>query len=189
MDNIINMNNYFNKNDFKIVIDDFIKKHKKCQECFIDLGLDISKKMLSELASQCLESALKDNIKECECPKLDKEPDCYMINKNNGDKVPWEIKCSSGEIWRGGKYSKRPGYYILVSWECDDKLNYKIFAARLKMTEMDWVHNTPNKNGEINYYATSYKSSILIDKINKKEAELLYGSIITKRKRLKIIRV
>jgi hypothetical protein len=171
------MNHYFTRDHFRNkTIKVFIKHFRKYLNLFKNDELDISNKMKSEFASQIAEKAMKTSIPGTICPKLDKEPDCkipHLITKILAD---WELKCTTGHSWRGGKYSKRPGYYVLISWE-EKKEDILIFAARLHMKEEDWDKSKPNKNGEEKYYATSFDKKKLLEYKNAGKAEILCGDI------------
>jgi len=150
------MNHYFTKDHFSNhTIKYFVKNLKKYLILFNNDELDISNKMKSEFASQIAEKSIKETIPGTICPKLDKEPDCKIPHKITNNLTPWEIKCTTGDNWRGGEYSKRPGYYLLISWKQTEQ-NIAIFAARLHMTEDDWDKSKPKKNGDKNYYATTF---------------------------------
>ena len=167
------MDNYFTKDYFNNII---VPLFKTRIMQIIDLrksGWDISSKMISELASQALELAFKDSKLIVETPKLDKDPDMLL----GYDKKPWEIKCTSTDGWRGGEYSKRPGYYILLTYNIiGDNIN--IFAARLSMTEEDWITSKPkDESKEQKYYATTFGKKELLKYINENKAEILCGDI------------
>lgn len=171
------MNHYFTKDHFRShTIKYFVKNLKKYLKQFDDDGLDISNKMKSEFASQIAEKSIKETIPGTTCPKLDKEPDCKIPHKITNILTPWEIKCTTGDSWRGGEYSKRPGYYLLISWKQKEQ-NIAIFAARLHMIEDDWDKSKPTKNGNKNYYATTFPKKKLLKYYKEGKADILCGDI------------
>lgn len=134
-----------------------------------------SSKNRSERISGLIESVTKnlaDELSiECNAPKNDALADFYV-----GD-TPFEIKTSTGRasVWRGGKFSKRPGYYFMIRYKFDPttkKLRFFVSFAYLKKS--DW--KCPSSAKE-NYYAT------FIDLYNLskcKDFEILRGSATTK---------
>tara|TARA_B110000879_G_C11072948_1_gene471467 strand:- start:300 stop:806 length:507 start_codon:yes stop_codon:yes gene_type:complete len=118
---------------------------KKLFDTLDELKLDMSDKQRSELISGLVENAVQRNIPNAVAPKIDSEPDLYIDGK------AVEIKTTAGESWRGGAFSKRPGYYIFVSWKLDDNNDSEFFMGGTHMKESDW-----KASGSANYYATTY---------------------------------
>ena len=107
---------------------DFIKLSKVLDE----LNITVSAKQMSELVSALLENAIADNIDGAIAPKVDSEPD-ILYNRNSV-----EIKTSTGETWRGGTFSKRPGYYVYVKWELNHNGSPRFYIAGVQLQESDW---------------------------------------------------
>jgi hypothetical protein len=118
---------------------------KKLFDVLEELNLDTSEKQKSELISGLVENNVAKFVPNARAPKLDSEPDLYI------NQQPIEIKTTAGEQWRGGKYSKRPGYYVFVSWKMDAQHNADFFMAGTQMEESDWKMSKSK-----NYYATTY---------------------------------
>ena len=172
-----NMNNYFTRTNFtNQILPIFATKLQHTIAFFKSEEGDLSSKTISEIASQWLEVAFKNGI-EAECPKKDSEPDCKIFNKETQKMDPWELKCTSGENWRGGEYSKRPGYYVLMAYNITGENEIECFAGRLYLVESDWNKSKKNKEGKKNYYATTFGKKDLMAKIEAGEAEILFGSI------------
>ena len=139
-------------------------------------NIDISNKMTSEFMSAIVETAfaevLSKNGVDVSTPKKDSEPDAYVQGE------PVEIKTTSGDQWRGGTFSKRPGIYLLVSWEYDEEIGTKLFAAMQDMEESDWQSSMLDEDNNLvqgaNYYATTYGKKKLV---SQNKYEILSGSI------------
>ena len=171
------MNKYFTNAAFiSKVLPIFTSKLQRTIAFFKSEEGDIGSKQMSEIASQWLEVAFKNGI-GAECPKKDSEPDCKMFNKETQKMDPWELKCTSGENWRGGEYSKRPGYYVLMAYNITGGNEIECFAARLYLKESDWTKSKKNKEGKKNYYGTTFGKKDLMAKIEAGEARILFGSI------------
>jgi len=174
------MNNYFTRDHFRNkTIKSFASLQKEVIAFFNTKQLDICAKQLSEIASQVAEKAMEMSIPGTTCPKRDKDPDCFIPHLTTEILAPWEIKCTTGEEWRGGDFSKRPGFYVLISWQHDKQQgDIKIFAARLHMEEEDWIKSKPSKkSGSENYYATSFNKKNLLKYVTAGKAEVLCGNI------------
>ena len=126
------------------IVKNFKKSFKELIDTYKKLDLYKTSKQLSEDISGLLENSIAKYYPNVTAPKKDSEPDLLIDGK-----IGVEIKTTSGETWRGGSYSKRPGYYVLVSWEIIDE-KIKLFIAGIELTEEDWV----GKGG--NYYATTF---------------------------------
>lgn len=129
---------------------------KDCLSFYNSKGLVKSNKQLSEDLSGLLETQIEKNYKKAVAPKVDNMPDIVY----NG--IPIEIKVTNGEQWRGGAYSKRDGFYILVSWAIENG-NVKLFVCGTTLTEKDWQGGLKN-----NYYATVFGKKQLAMKEDKK---------------------
>lgn len=124
---------------------------KKLLDTLGDLKLELSDKQKSELISGLLENNVAKYIPDSVAPKVDSEPDLYV----SGQAV--EIKTTAGHQWRGGTFSKRPGYYVFVSWQIDENNTPNFFMGGVNMRESDW-----NASKSDNYYATTYGKKELI---------------------------
>lgn len=127
--------------------------------------IDLSNKTKSEIMSAVVETAFLSVLKRKDCdvrtPKLDSEPDAYVM----GEAV--EIKTTSGDQWRGGSFSKRPGLYILASWSYNPQEETQLFAALQNMSEGDWKSSMLDSQNNViqgsNYYATVYGKKALVE--------------------------
>jgi len=126
---------------------------KKLLSFYDEVGLRKSNKQLSEDISGLFENNIEKLVDGAVAPKLDSEPDIRF----NGE--PIEIKTTNGHNWRGGTFSKRPGYYVFVSWEIVDD-EPRFFVAGTPLVESDW------RGGGENYYATHYGKKELVDNKN-----------------------
>jgi len=127
------------------VIENLRENTKRLLDVYEDFGLNKTPKNISEDISGLLETAIERNVEGAIAPKVDSEPDI----RYNGTAV--EIKTSAGTNWRGGTFSKRPGYYIFVTYELDENNNPSFYIAGIDLKEEDWKVSSSK-----NYYATSY---------------------------------
>ena len=127
------------------VIENLRENTKRLLDVYEDFGLNKTPKNISEDISGLLETAIERNNEGAIAPKVDSEPDI----RYNGKAV--EIKTSAGTNWRGGTFSKRPGYYIFVTYELDENNNPSFYIAGIDLKEEDWKVSSSK-----NYYATSY---------------------------------
>jgi len=124
-----------------------------CINFYNSKGLRKSNKQLSEDLSGLLETNIENTIEGAVAPKVDSEPDI----RYNG--VPVEIKCTSGEQWRGGAYSKRDGYYLMVTWNVIEGA-VKLLCYGLNLTKKDWQGGLTG-----NYYGTTFGKKQLMEKV------------------------
>ena len=147
---------------------------KKLLDTYEDFGLNKSPKNISEDISGLLETAIERNIEGAVAPKVDHEPDI----RYNGEAV--EIKTSAGTSWRGGTFSKRPGYYVFVTYTLDEDNVPSFYIAGIPPEEKDWKSSTSE-----NYYATTYGKKELY--LNEDKVKTYAGSLVGKEgKRLTI---
>ena len=92
------------------VLDKLRSDTKRLFDIYDEFGLSKTPKQKSEDISALLENAIEEYIDGAVAPKVDSEPDIYYYGK------PVEIKTSAGTSWRGGTFSKRPGYYVFVTY-------------------------------------------------------------------------
>ena len=156
------------------VIENLRENTKRLLDVYEDFGLNKTPKNISEDISGLLETAIERNVEGAIAPKVDSEPDI----RYNGTAV--EIKTSAGTNWRGGTFSKRPGYYIFVTYELDENNNPSFYIAGIDLKEEDWKVSSSK-----NYYATSYGKKELY--LNKDKVTTYAGSMSAKEgKRLTI---
>jgi hypothetical protein len=136
--------------DFDGVIHQLKKKTVQLIKFYDRIGLTKSKKQLSEDIAGLFENIMQSTYRNVRAPKKDSEPDLYF-----GD-IPIEIKVTSTETWRGGGYSKRSGYFLLLNWSIENR-RPKFFIAGITMHEDDW------SSGKDNYYATTFSKRDLIE--------------------------
>lgn len=115
-----------------------------------------SAKQKSEDISGLLEIIMENYIDGAIAPKVDNKPDIILNGK------PVEIKTTNGDSWRGGKFSKRGGYYIFISWVLDNFNNPSFFIAGINLVESNWIISKSKK-----YYATYYGKKELVRDIDK----------------------
>jgi len=118
---------------------------KRLFDIYEEMGLNKSAKQLSEDISGLMETAIEEFVEGAVAPKRDDQPDILL----NGS--PVEIKTTNGHQWRGGTFSKRPGYYLFVSWKPKENNEIELFVAGTHLEESDWKGSTNE-----NYYATTY---------------------------------
>jgi len=136
--------------DFDGVVHQLKKKTVQLIKFYEKIGLTKTKKQLSEDIAGLFETIMESEYRNIRAPKKDSEPDLYF-----GD-IPIEIKVTSTETWRGGGYSKRSGYFLLLNWSIENN-QPKFFIAGINMKENDW------STGKDNYYATTFSKRDLID--------------------------
>ena len=137
---------------------------KRLLDTYEDFGLNKSPKQISEDISGLLETAMERNIEGAVAPKKDSEPDIWL----NGKAI--EIKTSAGTTWRGGTFSKRPGYYIFVTYTLDGNNVPSFYIAGIDLNEEDWKSSTSD-----NYYATTYGKKELY--LNEDKVTTYVGSL------------
>lgn len=158
----------------EVVIENLRENTKRLLDVYKDFGLNKTSKNISEDISGLLETAIEQNIKGASAPKVDSEPDIWYNEK------AVEIKTSSGTNWRGGTFSKRPGYYIFVTYELDETNTPSFYIAGIDLKEEDWKASSSE-----NYYATAYGKKELY--LNKDKVTTYVGSMAAKEgKRLTI---
>tara|TARA_B100001996_G_C18632671_1_gene582408 strand:+ start:294 stop:800 length:507 start_codon:yes stop_codon:yes gene_type:complete len=156
------------------VIENLRENTKRLLDVYEDFGLNKTPKNISEDISGLLETAIERNVEGAIAPKVDSEPDIRYNGK------PVEIKTSAGTNWRGGTFSKRPGYYIFVTYTLDENNVPSFYIAGIDLVEEDWKSSTSE-----NYYATSYGKKELY--LNEDKVTTFAGSLVGKEgKRLTI---
>jgi hypothetical protein len=156
------------------VFDKLRSDTKRLFDIYDDFGLVKTAKQKSEDISGLLEVAIAEFIDGAVAPKKDSEPDLWL----NG--VAVEIKTSAGTTWRGGTFSKRPGYYVFVTYTLDENNVPSFYIAGINLKEEDWKSSTSDS-----YYATTYGKKELF--LNKDKVTTYVGSLVGKEgKRLTI---
>ena len=130
----------------------FIKEFKNKYD------VKLSGKLLSETFSNLLEQI---------CAKVFSKHLGYSVIKAKSDndpdllftkiKMPMEIKVTSGMIWRGGEFSKRASYHLMVSR--NDTFD-EFFVALVNMDTGKGLWVSSMQQGK-NYYAPSFKKDQL----------------------------
>ena len=126
------------------VVEQLQDMYARLLDIYAEFGLHKTAKQLSEDVSGLLETVISKHIEGAIAPKTDHEPDILYYGKRV------EIKTTNGDKWRGGTFSKRPGYYIFVKVETVDEQT-KFYIAGIHLEESDWVEVKSPK-----YYATFY---------------------------------
>jgi hypothetical protein len=119
---------------------------------YAQFGLDKSKKQLSEDVSGLVESTAAELFANVVAPKSDMEADLIV----DGENV--EIKTTTTQCWRGGTYSKRPGFYIFISWQLVEGTPEWFVATVANLEESDWKASTSKS-----YYATTMPKAKLFE--------------------------
>ena len=132
----------------RFFIHNFKKKH----------NVKLSGKLLSETFS---------NLLEQKCGVIFSQELGYLVVSAKGDndsdlfftkiKMPMEIKVTSGEVWRGGEFSKRAAYHLMVSR--NDEFD-EFFAALVNMQQDGGLWVSAMQKGK-HYYAPSLKKDQL----------------------------
>ena len=160
----------------KSVINSLKENTTKLLNTYIEFGLVKSPTQISEDISGLLETAIERNIEGAIAPKVDSEPDIRYNGK------PIEIKTSAGTSWRGGTFSKRPGYYIFVTYTIDANNVPSFYIAGINLKEEDWKSSTSDS-----YYATTYGKKEIY--LNKDKVTTYAGSLVGKEGKRLIIKV
>lgn len=156
------------------VMDKLRSDTKRLFDIYDEFGLSKTPKQKSEDISALLENAIDKYVPNTIAPKVDCEPDIYY------DGEPVEIKTSAGTSWRGGTFSKRPGYYVFVSYTLDEYNSPSFYIAGIPLEESDWKASTSDT-----YYATTYGKKELY--INEDMVTTYVGNLVGKEgKRLTI---
>lgn len=157
--------------DFDGVIDTALAKvDEDWEDLFKRYGprLRSKAKTASELLSWSLEEALSKTVPGCRVGAGDHEADIYI----NG--TPVEIKnTQNSNTWRGGKYSKRSGEFLLVSYTIDAHTGkLKWFVIQTELEKEEWVDSASES-----YYATSITLDYVLNFSNKNNYRILRGNV------------
>jgi len=110
----------------------------------------------------------------------DNNPDLFFTRIN----MPMEIKVTSGQVWRGGEFSKRASWHLMVSRN-DDFDEFFVCLVDMKGEKDLWISSM--QRGK-DYYAPSFKKDQIYElKDNKtmliKESSAPYGKKINQPKK------
>ena len=119
-------------------------------------------KLLSEIFSKTLEHELAKKLTKnlgytVDSPSSDNDPDLWFSGKPT-DQDAVEIKCASGDTWRGGSLSKRVSPTLMVTWEGDFE---SFYVAMVNLKHSEW---TPSGD---NYYAPTISKKELYHRRDK----------------------
>ena len=157
------------------IVDDAFSRLHIVKEAMEHAGLDfdslLGTKNQSEILSRVFEKVAGEKYSkhlgtEVSTPTSDKDPDLLFMEKE----FPLEIKVTAGDNWTGGKYSNRPGAYLLISWDKESK--NKCFVALTVLQKDDWLQPSGK-----NYYGTTFSKRLLYEACVRGEAKVLKGSL------------
>ncbi len=137
----------------------------------LDLAMPyLGNKLRSEIFSKTLEVKLAEILTGkvgylVESPKSDNDPDLRYLGLAEPNNAV-EIKCASGEGWRGGTFSKRAAPTLFVTYKGDDWRSFYVGYSYVRHDE--W---TPAGS---NYYAPTISKKFLRDR---KDREDIIGKI------------
>lgn len=155
-----------------------LKESSKAMKFFTDnfkkkYDVKLSGKLLSETFSNLLEQI---------CSKVFSERLGYEVNKATGDntpdlfftkiKMPMEIKVTSGQVWRGGEFSKRASWHLMVSR--NEEFN-EFFVCLVNMETNGGLWVSSMQQGK-DYYAPSFKKDKIFEL--QKQIPILVGKIV-----------
>ncbi len=179
-------------NPFKItdkMVLDILKESSKAMKFFIDdfkkkYDVKLSGKILSETFSNLLEQISAKIFTEylgyeVKKAKSDNDPDLTFTKIN----MSIEIKVTSGQVWRGGEFSKRASYHLMVSRNDDFD---EFFVALVNMDQGNGLWISVMQQGK-NYYAPSFKKDQIFEL--KDKIQIFFGDVIKNPKgTIKLIR-
>lgn len=158
------------------VADDIRHTFDKYRAMYAEDGLEFATKTLSELMSEIAQSSFKRVLTgadiKAEVPVGVNVADLYI------DDVPVEIKTCAKDKWQGGSFSKRPGLYLLLSWQYAPADGTSLFCAMQDMVEDDWRSHMLNEDKKMKknatYYGTWYGKKQMVEDAR---YELLTGDV------------
>jgi len=179
-------------NPFKItdkMVLEILKESSKAMKFFINefknkYDVKLNGKILSETFSNLLEQiSAKIFTKylgyEVKKAKSDNDPDLTFTKIN----LPMEIKVTSGQVWRGGEFSKRASYHLMVSRNDDFD---EFFVALVNMGKGNGLWISAMQQGK-NYYAPSFKKDQIFEL--KDKIQIFFGDVIKNSKgTIKLVR-
>ncbi|MBU0466168.1 MAG: hypothetical protein KJ718_00045 [Nanoarchaeota archaeon] len=102
--------------------------------------------LLEQIASKIFTERLGYDVKKA---TSDNNPDLTFTKIN----LPMEIKVTSGQVWRGGEFSKRASWHLMVSR--NEEFN-EFFVCLVDMQKGEGLWISAMQQGK-NYYAPSFK--------------------------------
>lgn len=155
----------------------FLKKFKK------KFDVKLSGKLLSEIFSNLLEQKASKVFSkrlgyEVKKAISDNTPDLLFTKIN----LPMEIKVTSGQVWRGGEFSKRASWHLMVS---RNETFDEFFVCLVNMHGNGGLWVSAMQQGK-DYYAPSFKKDSIFDL--QKQIPIFVGKILkTERGAVKLI--
>lgn len=145
----------------------FLKKFKK------KFDVKLSGKLLSEIFSNLLEQKAsrvfsKRLSYEVRKASSDNDPDLFFTKIN----LPMEIKVASGQVWRGGEFSKRASWHLMVS---RNETFDEFFVCLVNMNSKGGLWVSSMQQGK-DYYAPSFKKDKIFELKN--QIPVFVGKII-----------
>ncbi len=156
------------------IVDDAFNRVHIMREACASAGLDydslFATKNQSETLSRVFERVSAEHYSEhlgteVTTPTSVTEPDLCFVEKE----LSLEIKVTAGDVWTGGSFSKRPGAYLLISWDKESK--NKCFVALTDLQKDDWIPGTDT------FYGTKFPKKRLFEACQRGEATVLKGSL------------
>jgi len=128
-------------------------------------GVKLSGKIQSEIFSNLLEQISAKTFSkhlnyEVKKANSDNHPDLTFTKID----MPMEIKVTSGQVWRGGEFSKRASWHLMVSRN-DDFDEFFVCLVNMEQNEGLWI--SAMQKGK-NYYAPSFKKDQIYELKTKK---------------------
>jgi len=132
----------------------FIKKFKKKYD------INLSGKLLSEIFSNLLEQKASRVFSkklgyEIRKANSDNDPDLFFSKIN----MPMEIKVAGGPVWRGGEFSKRASWHLMVS---RNSTFDEFFVCLVNMNSKGSLWISSMQQGK-DYYAPSFKKDKIFE--------------------------
>lgn len=132
----------------------FIKKFKK------KFDVKLSGKLLSEIFSNLLEQKASNIFSkrlryEIRKANSDNDPDLFFTKIN----LPMEVKVAGGQVWRGGEFSKRASWHLMVSR--NDTFD-AFFVCLVNMESNGGLWVSSMQQGK-DYYAPSFKKDKIFE--------------------------
>ncbi len=153
----------------------FIKEFKE------EYDVVLSGKVLSELYSNLLETicarVFSDKLGyEVKKASSDNDSDLFFTKIN----MPMEIKVTSGQVWRGGEFSKRASWHLMVS---RDESFENFFVCLVDMKSHDGLWESSMQKGK-DYYAPNFKKDQIYEL--KDEVIIFVGDIEKDKRSVKL---
>ncbi|MFH1583998.1 MAG: hypothetical protein ABIA56_02625 [Actinomycetota bacterium] len=132
--------------------------------------------LLEQISARVFSKHLGYEIKKA---NSDNNPDLFFTKIN----MPMEIKVTSGQVWRGGEFSKRASWHLMVS-RSDEFDEFFVCLVEMKGENDLWI--SAMQRGK-DYYAPSFKKDQIYELKNNqtmliKESSAPYGEKINQPK-------